>query len=818
MDVNSLLNKTSSVQGEAATSTEERDIVGHGTSSVPPTTEATGTTETTASHLPSPRTSSQEQAPEHGTRLPCRSRTPWNADGYALPLTLDTTSTRAIIHPTSNTTSPAVSGSPRSPRHKFSESHSSLSSTSTQSSHSRISSTSTVGGAQHTQPDRAELTIPKIMSPGTNQKPANEAITYPPTIRTELPALDPIGASLPSDTMLMSKGWVAVNQTDRRDATITRDTKPDLGHLVPLDSSKAHKRAISAPDFNVTEGIDRTFPPFSVAFQRPFSPPPRVNLPPFGRSRSGHAMQAMSPPSAFDSHLSQDGLPVCMYQQDCDTGSTLRKAISHIFGRNKTCTRNIPTKVWVHYCRKHYQRSRYRNGPEWADTQCELVQRQIRRVQEWSDENQRTGQPGVVKDWSLSMRKREKTRIEEKSFKKRSHREYNEDEDDVIPDNAVLNGTAVPSWLRDRCGSGYTTAEIEEIVARMRNEIRENYSTQIPDIEILPNISMDTSNDTNSKTLTRQKDSPVHKRSRSVGVALEPGPRPMMRRVSQPTYVRQEDTLLPHDEKRRRISNTPLLSNTPLYSPPHTSTSSRLPEHPSQLGPIHPLPRRQGFGNIQDNRAEEPYRHHESTRALESGYNRWPNLGPQRNQVRPISVAPGISGHQRSFSEASSVHPGFTYRHSVNHPTTPAATTPAATMPVVTMPAAYFTDPTAYGRGIIPPARFPPVFYEGLPLLNQPGPGAYPSPLSNLGPGPILLEPSYIHTRHQSTPSVSHTNTPQGPIGGYELPTIFRPQASHEQLSSHHHRQHSYAQPHPNPPRPAAQESDRDRENFSERR
>ncbi|KAI0108526.1 hypothetical protein F4814DRAFT_62264 [Daldinia grandis] len=814
MDVTSLLNSSSLVQGEAATNKDKdvQGIVDHGTSSMPETTEATEvtevteTTETTADHPSSPHTSSQENAPAHETRLPCRSRTPWNAGGYELPLTVDTKSTQATAQSTSNTTSPTGSGSPKSPQHKFSGSYSSLSSSSTLSSHSRISSMSTVGGVQHTQSDRGELTIPKICSPGTSQKPANEAITSPPSVRTEAPVISPIRSSSPSDTMLMSRGSMGANRTDRQDATITKDTRPDIGHPVSFDSTKAHKRAISAPDLNVTEGINRPFPPLSVALQRPPAPQNRTDLRPYNRPI--YAMGAMSPPPAFANHLSQDGSATCMYQQGCDTGSSLRKAISHIFGRNKTCTRNIPPKVWVHYCRKHYQRSRYRNGPEWADTQCELVQRQIRRVQEWSDENERTRRPGVIKDWSLSMRKREKTRIQAKSSKKRPHREDSEDEEDDIPDSAVLNGTAVPDWLRNRCGSGYTTADIEEIVARMRNEIRETRSSQIPDIEILPNISMDTPDDTKPKTPARHKSSlgsQTHKRSQSVGVALRSETRPMTRRVSQSTYVRhEEDTHLPPGEKRRR------LSGPSSYGTPYAVMSSRLPEHPTiaSLRPMHPPPHHQAFGSIQESRDQEPYYRYEITRAPDYGHNRWLNMGPQQNQVQPMGAAPGISGHQRSFSEVGNVHTGFSYRPPFND----------------SSPPVYFPGPISYDRNTIPPSQYQatftnPNYYDARLVPNQQGPNPYPPslPLPTLGPGRPSLDPSYRHIRHQSTPSVSHTNTPQGPISGYEHPTSIRLQVPHEQLAPYHH-QLSYAQPHQNPPRPVVQESDRDREKFSERR
>ena len=64
-----------------------------------------------------------------------------------------------------------------------------------------------------------------------------------------------------------------------------------------------------------------------------------------------------SPPStsAIERELQSQKIH-CMHIDNCDTQAPYRKAISHIFGRNKLCTRSIPDFVWVHYCRKHYQR------------------------------------------------------------------------------------------------------------------------------------------------------------------------------------------------------------------------------------------------------------------------------------------------------------------------------------------------------------------------------------------------------------------------------------------------------------------------------
>lgn len=94
------------------------------------------------------------------SRTPNRSRTPWDAGGYSLPLALDAKMMRTPLtaKPVLYGESPpgenqAEANSPSSPKHKFSDSRSSLSSYTTTSSnnsgsHSRISSLSTVSEFQ----------------------------------------------------------------------------------------------------------------------------------------------------------------------------------------------------------------------------------------------------------------------------------------------------------------------------------------------------------------------------------------------------------------------------------------------------------------------------------------------------------------------------------------------------------------------------------------------------------------------------------------------------------------------------------------------
>lgn len=78
-----------------------------------------------------------------------------------------------------------------------------------------------------------------------------------------------------------------------------------------------------------------------------------------------------------------------------------RKVVSHVFGRNKKSTKQFPEHVWVHYCRKHYQRARYR-ADQWPFTQCDLILESLRRMEEW----------GGVESFNLTLRRREQQRID----------------------------------------------------------------------------------------------------------------------------------------------------------------------------------------------------------------------------------------------------------------------------------------------------------------------------------------------------------------------------------------------------------------------
>ncbi|PTB68075.1 hypothetical protein BBK36DRAFT_1114664 [Trichoderma citrinoviride] len=177
---------------------------------------------------------------------------------------------------------------------------------------------------------------------------------------------------------------------------------------------------------------------------------------------------------------SLDEEPRCMFVDNCQTGSQLRKAISHLFGRNKACTLRIPKQVWVYYCRKHYQRIRYRNAKTYPLNQMYLVKMQINRLQRWSDENQRRGVGPYIKMWTFALRKREQSRLDKES----GARDGGGDDDGP----ETTTGSAAPDWIIERLGTEYTTEEMLTVADQLYTEIENGTLGQVPEVEFLPDI------------------------------------------------------------------------------------------------------------------------------------------------------------------------------------------------------------------------------------------------------------------------------------------------------------------------------------------
>lgn len=226
MDVTSLLNA-----GSAAARREAREA------SDPTPTPSVVEGSTVCSSVV--QTPSPDRTPSRRTsecRTPSRARTPWDAGGYSLPLTLDTkVAIQPSVRPAFYNESPIDSASPKSPKHRLSDSYSSLSSyTSSLNSvsHSRLSSMSTVSGFQSMGSLTTELpslesrsydtldsavsrsSIPDFFS---SKKPRKDGGVSPTTIVEEPAADDARRPGSPSDAMLMSRANQGLDRLSPQD-------------------------------------------------------------------------------------------------------------------------------------------------------------------------------------------------------------------------------------------------------------------------------------------------------------------------------------------------------------------------------------------------------------------------------------------------------------------------------------------------------------------------------------------------------------------------------------------------------------------------
>lgn len=169
--------------------------------------------------------------------------------------------------------------------------------------------------------------------------------------------------------------------------------------------------------------------------------------------------------------------PRCTYSHNCTLSSPLRKVVSHFFGRNKKCTRCIPAWVWIHLCRQHYQRMRYRSNKDFSAIQMDFIIDTLHNLARWD---------GVL-DVEITLRKRAGIQY---GAKRQRYRESCQ--------RARMDGRPVPEmgdefWMDKRLGKGKTLEEARAFVDGIRQRLNaatdfssEGY--QVPEFEILPTV------------------------------------------------------------------------------------------------------------------------------------------------------------------------------------------------------------------------------------------------------------------------------------------------------------------------------------------
>ena len=165
----------------------------------------------------------------------------------------------------------------------------------------------------------------------------------------------------------------------------------------------------------------------------------------------------------------------CTFSEGCMLESEDRKVVSHYFGRNKLCTLGVPDHIWAPYCRKHYQRTRYRNVGNYVDIQMDLVKTTLKRMKKW----------GGITDFEFTLRLQAQKHVDR------------EIEHENACEEARAAGKAPPPtqdttlseerWLVPYLGKKKTFDEIFSTVEKIIERV-ENNLCQPPQFEILPSF------------------------------------------------------------------------------------------------------------------------------------------------------------------------------------------------------------------------------------------------------------------------------------------------------------------------------------------
>ncbi|KAI3584821.1 hypothetical protein IWW34DRAFT_608748 [Fusarium oxysporum f. sp. albedinis] len=465
----------------------------------------------------------------------------------------------------------------------------------------RFSSVSTINGSNTVGSGIADLEaklerLPRITAP---LPPVTVGLSVKSHTRQPTNGARSLYSGSPSDTILEARMMRRKHNHLSEDQTNILTLFLLLSYLKPKDQflnslDRVHKRTISAP--NPAQGSSHSFPqaptslpqftsrqlhpptqlspqintsherlgiekypwintgessptPSSTSTKSPFQPQETVRMQSDG-TLPGATGQAASHANPNDRVIAAcrtfgniainvplKGGDICMAVSDCDTDSVPRKVISHLFGRNKVCTRRIPERVWVCMCRKHYQRIRYRTGARFSSTQIEMVYEQIVRMIFWSrglENVNRTNQEGItIRSWTFSIRRREVKRLADTNSR-----------------------DPIPHWIMQSLGEGKTHDEILDVVERLCQEINHGGLREVPPVEFLPEVVDAFANPPAQVQIHQTSASSQSGRSLMAGEAV-PSPLPFVKESSPLEPVQEEGSTSEHSSQQSSSSPTP---------------------------------------------------------------------------------------------------------------------------------------------------------------------------------------------------------------------------------------------------------------------
>ena len=152
-----------------------------------------------------------------------------------------------------------------------------------------------------------------------------------------------------------------------------------------------------------------------------------------------------------------------------------RKIVSQYFGRNKRCTQLLADRLWLVWCRKHYQQRRYNLQQEgtWHLKKLELIRVQVKQFQDFTD----------IVCWDITLHKTEQVLLDRENAAA------------AVPE---AEAPASPVWerfLEPYLGGNKTYEQLYAVLRVIEAEFqttaflaRDNKDKDMPAIEFLPSF------------------------------------------------------------------------------------------------------------------------------------------------------------------------------------------------------------------------------------------------------------------------------------------------------------------------------------------
>ena len=193
---------------------------------------------------------------------------------------------------------------------------------------------------------------------------------------------------------------------------------------------------------------------------------------------------------------------------DCTLKSPFRRTISAFFGRNKKGGRDVPVRIWLHICRKHYQRTKYRDKDKYVNAQCNRIEAQFDRLEEWSNATLEANQGPHIDYWTIALGKKEadyqavqknadgaKAKSAQGKGKAKAPAQEEDDDKSFNKEEAIDevfgeedNIWHAPAWLVALQGCRISFEEIRRVFARLRLDTQSIPNRTLPQVEFLPHL------------------------------------------------------------------------------------------------------------------------------------------------------------------------------------------------------------------------------------------------------------------------------------------------------------------------------------------